>query len=1075
MGVMAVAFFLGPVAAWEKKDDFGTYPPGSDAAPAWETTGIEWEVQEGRLTVAEPGKRFALLTEAPLGRQVTVEATLTVEAPLGDDWKIAGVVLWQKDGNYWHLALVEAPEAQDRKHFVELTESLDGRWLAQSETETSLPMAENVGSEFDWQYGQPYRLRLELTPEGIRGTVREEDGMERARLAYRFDHPQAVTFGRPGLDSGGFRAAFDDVAAQVEELVAPPEERAEFPPCDVPGDPTRRGPATGFFRVAERKGLWWVFTPQGEAFYILGTDHVNFNAHWCEKLGYAPYHRFVQQKYGSEAAWGQETLRRLKAWGFNSLTAGHSPSLRYQGLPHVEFLSLGAGFAALHPLAPPGHWTGFPNVFHPKFQRYCEKMARQQCAPQRDNPWLLGYFLDNELEWFGKPPAGSLLHWAASKPAADPAKPALVQFFRERYRDIAAFNRAWGTDAPDFASLLNLTAFPPAATEAAERDQAAWVRRLAERYFAVTTAAIRKHDPHHLLLGCRFAGSAPEGIWDVVGQYCDIVSINLYPRVDLETGEVLGVESLLREAYAKAKRPFMVTEWSFPALDAVDSEGRLLPSQHGAGMRVDTQEQKAQCCELMQDLLFHLPFVVGSDYFMWADEPALGISSTFPEDSNYGLVSESDQPYEPLVKMFAQLNAQVYHSHGGRAMGSGSGGPYSPPSPAWHRPDAKERAPVVLWFVVRHEAERSAVPEGKDVLLTVPVEEGPALELGSWKVRLRQRRHPVRAWLRAGKGLVAYDAAGREVPVQGEAWGGEVELTFRLPEVWPEAPFPLWLYPVTPSKATPAVRVEQDGERLIVDNGVLRLIQEEPDGDAWDRIELNGVPLGRFTPLIHQRVGQDLWVPPERVTSMQVWNGPLRTVVEMVLERRREGEAITPVGEGGMFQPQRQSPRAFRTAYRFFIYPAQNWFLAQFVWLENTDPEAWQFVDYFHYTPSFLGGSVEGDEVGGPNVPNYYLPFASWKDPQVGLQYGVVGLQEKDFGITFWLDEGGGQHPDARRPVDIKLRPNCRYDEPQPRLVVFGESSKVPSPSYLVQRLRRWHRTRADFLPVEEPKGTRRK
>lgn len=86
---------------------------------------------------------------------------------------------------------------------------------------------------------------------------------------------------------------------------------------------------------------------------------------------------------------------------------------------------------------------------------------------------------------------------------------------------------------------------------------------------------------------------------------------------------------------------------------------------HGAGMRVDTQAQKARCYEIMQRALFALPFVVGSHYFMWADEPALGISTTFPEDSNYGLVSESDEPYKELTSTARRVNSQMFTLHSG--------------------------------------------------------------------------------------------------------------------------------------------------------------------------------------------------------------------------------------------------------------------------------------------------------------------------------------------------------------------------------------------------------------------------
>src|SRR5206468_1120883 len=117
---------------------------------------------------------------------------------------------------------------------------------------------------------------------------------------------------------------------------------------------------------------------------------------------------------------------------------------------------------------------------------------------------------------------------------------------------------------------------------------------------------------------------------------------------------------------ALCHKPIILTEWSFPALDARDTEGRPLPSQHGAGMRVDTQDQKARCYAIMQRTLFALPFVVGSHYFMWGDEPALGISSTFPEDSNYGLVSETDQPYPVLTTTATRVNAQMMALHAGQ-------------------------------------------------------------------------------------------------------------------------------------------------------------------------------------------------------------------------------------------------------------------------------------------------------------------------------------------------------------------------------------------------------------------------
>jgi hypothetical protein len=172
-----------------------------------------------------------------------------------------------------------------------------------------------------------------------------------------------------------------------------------------------------------------------------------------------------------------------------------------------------------------------------------------------------------------------------------------------------------------------------------------------------------------MIFGCRFAHDAPDSAWRQAGATCELVAVNVYPRIDLFHQRTVGLEKHLRHCFTRCGKPLIVTEWGFPALDASDSRGRPLPSRHGAGMRVDTQQQKAACYAIMQRDLFRLPFVVGSHYFMWCDEPGLGISKSFPEDSNYGLVNESDKPYKLVTETAARVNAQLADLHAGRIRG----------------------------------------------------------------------------------------------------------------------------------------------------------------------------------------------------------------------------------------------------------------------------------------------------------------------------------------------------------------------------------------------------------------------
>ena len=82
--------------------------------------------------------------------------------------------------------------------------------------------------------------------------------------------------------------------------------------------------------------------------------------------------------------------------------AGHSPSLRHQGLAHIQFASFGAEFARREWITRPVNWTGFPDVFSPRWESHCRSLARNAAQQTRGDPWCIGTFLDNELEWYGK-------------------------------------------------------------------------------------------------------------------------------------------------------------------------------------------------------------------------------------------------------------------------------------------------------------------------------------------------------------------------------------------------------------------------------------------------------------------------------------------------------------------------------------------------------------------------------------------------------------------------------------------------------------------------------------------------
>ncbi len=445
-----------------------------------------WLVSGGRLTFDGGTRTFITCEQVPEGRSVSVEATMQVSARTGDGWAVAGVAVRHDAANYWHLAFIAAPAASGGGHYLELAENHEGQWNAQYEGATALRGTANEGGPFAWQLGRPYRLRITLKPDGVEGTVSDMDGKLLRRIAYAFDAgKEAVKTGRPALDCALLTGWFDDAAVQVDDPLPPqPRPKTEFPAYNLPGFQQVHGRATGFFHAEKQDDKWWLIDPNGLGFYAVGIDHTLYTAHWCQKLGYAPYHRNVEAKFGSEENWARTVASRLQAWGFNTLSEGHSDYLSHTHFAHVVWLGVGSDFATMNAIEPRTTWTGFPNVFSPRWKVQCELTARRICEPNRDDPWVLGYCLDGELQWFGsldnwQNPTG-LFTAAWRLPATDPARQAWMRVVHESCPTVADFNAAWGTKFPSFNALAASTAPTAPLTDAARamaRRTCAWSPR----------------------------------------------------------------------------------------------------------------------------------------------------------------------------------------------------------------------------------------------------------------------------------------------------------------------------------------------------------------------------------------------------------------------------------------------------------------------------------------------------------------------------------------------------------------------------------------------------------------------
>ncbi len=461
--------------------------------------------------------------------------------------------------------------------------------------------------------------------------------------------------------------------------------------------------ATRFYRTELIDDVWWLIDPEGAPFLSFGVNHVLWEGDRAPALGHAPYHRQVQAKYGSCQAWAGVAHDRLRAWGFNTIGAWSSPVFRDRGIAHSRILNIGT--------AAGGRWREgiFPDVFSERFDTATHAAAAEQCGSDCEDRHLLGYFTDNELRWGpdGRSSRSLLADYFALAPDA-PGKHELVQLLRQRYGTIDAFNRLWQTSLADFDALrratdldaisepfravgrealmhtlaeccppervraylqawhgdvetlnahwrtrlpsLDAAVEPPAPSEHGRERLALesnFLRHVAEAYFSKSARAIRTHDPNHLILGCRFAGSAFAEVVQSMGRHTDVLSYNNYSfKTPVER---------LAQLHDWTGRPIMITEFSFKAMDSG------LPNTHGAGVPVQSQQQRADLYEAYVTDLMKLPFAVGFHWFQHSDQPAEGRFDG--ENSNYGLVTIDDEPWQTLTERTTRVNRGLYKLH----------------------------------------------------------------------------------------------------------------------------------------------------------------------------------------------------------------------------------------------------------------------------------------------------------------------------------------------------------------------------------------------------------------------------
>jgi len=387
--------------------------------------------------------------------------------------------------------------------------------------------------------------------------------------------------------------------------------------------------ATGFFRVEKIDGRWWFVDPEGCLFFSTGSccissgssfsrvsgreyiftemppsDELNTPGRPARRGRNTSFYTWnLYRRHGSD--WYQEwmdlTVRRMDNWGIN--TIGNWSDATFGGSQRKPYVATLRGWGIETGL------MGLPDVYAPGYLAMVDSAAARQCAARNDDPYLLGYFLGNEMPWPGR--ESELVNLILSGEET-PMQDALKKYLS-------------AGDTPERRKAFIYDAF--------------------SRFISIVNAAIRKHDPNHLNLGLRYGGNPPDDIIKASLDF-DVFSLNIYGY---------DTDAKLKRVSDLTGLPIIIGEFHF------GTPGRGLAP--GLAQTRNQEERGAAYKYYVENAAAH-PALIGTHWFQWMDQPPTGRNDG--ENYNIGFLDVTDRPYPELVDAAKETFKRLMDIHSGK-------------------------------------------------------------------------------------------------------------------------------------------------------------------------------------------------------------------------------------------------------------------------------------------------------------------------------------------------------------------------------------------------------------------------
>ncbi len=415
---------------------------------------------------------------------------------------------------------------------------------------------------------------------------------------------------------------------------------------------------TGQFTLGQDdNGRFWLWTPEGNAFFGLGANKVS--AGWISKFNPDSWtNNYHQDRW----AWGEAQRERLLSWSFNSIAYkstfsgtedewvyGDPRLYRHMQMPYVINVFFVAHDDIAYKITPEEEYLRqrYPDVWSEEWIEEADLRAERVVTRVHTDPFLIGYDLGNEpLTSYDYSHSAIWADYIIALDGSTPGKAQWVGMMSETYSTPEDFNAVYadslGWEIDSFEDLYDVYELRMVSGDARE-----FTRRILTQYASITSSKIRKYDADHLILGTRMMmtkGNLNRAALDAFAPYVDAFSFNSYAQ----DPDIFG---LIYEAYGK---PILISETSYLS-DDTGYDNAPYP-------RVPDQVQRGMAYRQAVTALARLPYVVGVWWHAYYDHGG------DEEWRNWGLIDTLiDVPYYDFLDFVSSTNENIFDIHSGTA------------------------------------------------------------------------------------------------------------------------------------------------------------------------------------------------------------------------------------------------------------------------------------------------------------------------------------------------------------------------------------------------------------------------